>query len=67
MSTLRVEPLFVFLSDWGGEKKSPPESRQTFGVPTAQTSGLVNFILSVQTVFSLFFLLLFRVQVSVCW
>ena len=35
----------------GGEKVSLPESRQAFGVATAQTSGLVNLVFPCQTVF----------------
>ena len=42
MSTVipRVEPQFVFPSELGGEKEALPESRQTFEVTAAQTSGL---------------------------
>ena len=41
-----------------GEKEALPESRQTFEVAAAQTSGLVNLVFSCQTVF-------FRCELSV--
>ena len=37
------------LLEWGGEKKAPPESLQTFGVATAQTFGLINLVFSRET------------------
>ena len=39
------------LLEWGGEKEVLPESRQTFEVVAAQTSGLVNLVFSRQTGF----------------
>ena len=55
---------FCFL-EWLRWKKS----RQTFGVPTAQTSGLVNVFLAFRTVFHLFVLFYSqaRVRVSIYW
>ena len=44
------------------KKKAKPESRQTFGDPTAQTSALVSFFLSFQTVFCLFCFVLFECE-----
>ena len=41
---------FSFLA-WVGEKDALPESRQTLEVATAQTSGLVNLVLSRQNGF----------------
>ena len=43
---------FICLLEWRGEKAALPESRQTFEVAAAQTSGLVILVfLSSQTVF----------------
>ena len=42
---------FICLLEWRGEKAALPESRQTFEVAAAQTSGLVILFLSRQTVF----------------
>ena len=53
LTTLRVEPRSFCLLDWGGEKKALPELHQTFEAAAAQTSGLVNLVLSRQTVFFL--------------
>ena len=47
----RMPSLFITL-EWEGEKEVLPESRSTFDVATARTSGLVNLVLSRQTVFS---------------
>ena len=49
----REQSLFCLL-DWGGEKEALPESRQTFEVTAAQTYGLVNLVISRQTVFFFF-------------
>ena len=38
-----------YLLEWGGEKKAPPESLQTFEVAAAKTFGLINLVLSRQT------------------
>ena len=43
--------LFITL-EWEGEKEVLPESRSTFEVAAARTSGLVNLVLSRQTGFS---------------
>ena len=39
------------LLECGGEKEALPESRQTFEVAAARTSGLVNLVFSRQTGF----------------
>ena len=39
------------LLDRGGEKQALPVSCETFEVTTAQTSGLVNLVISHQTAF----------------
>ena len=54
--TLRPEPPFVFLIE--EEKRRLPESRQTFEVAEAQTSGLVNLVFLASNWF-------FRVRASV--
>ena len=46
------------LIGWGGEKEALPESRQTFEVAAARTSGLNNLVLCRQTSF-------FRVWASI--
>ena len=46
-----LEQSLFCLLDRGGEKQALPVSRQTFEVATAQTSGLVNLVISHQTDF----------------
>ena len=40
-----------WLLEWGGEEEALPESRHTFDVAAAQTSGLVSLVFSRQTGF----------------
>ena len=42
---------FSLVLDQGVEKKALPELNQKFEVSAAQTSGLINLVLSRQTVF----------------
>ena len=49
-NTLRAKPPFVVFSE-EEEKETLPETHKTFEVTAAQTSGLVNLVLSRQTGF----------------
>jgi len=52
------------LAERGGEKEREtlPESRKVFEVTVARTSGLVNIVLSRQTIVKLFFFLFFKCE-----
>ena len=51
----RAEPPIVLLKEEKKRRETLPESRKVFGVTAARISGLVNIVLSLQTVVKLFF------------
>ena len=52
----RAEPPIVLLKEEKKRRETLPESRKVFGVTAARISGLVNIVLSLQTIVKLFFL-----------
>ena len=51
----RAEPPFVLLKEEEKRRETLPESRKVFEVTAARISGLVNIVLSGQTIVKLFF------------
>ena len=58
----RAEPPFVLLEEEKKRRETLPESRKVFEVTAARISGLVNIVLSRQTIVKLFFFLFFKCE-----